>query len=96
MDKAAERLSEWFGSVPFILLHVAWWVAWLALGKDLEMLITIVSLEAILLSLLILRAENVAQTRFEEQIKRDITKSNEQLKLLNAIIKEQKEQRFQR
>lgn len=96
MDKAAERLSEWFGSAPFILIHIVWWGAWLIMGQDLELLITIVSLEAILLSLLILRAENVAQQRFEEQIKKDIAKSNKQLKMLGDIMKEIKEQRFQR
>lgn len=91
MDKAAEKLSELFGSVPFILMHLTWWVSWLLAGWDLELLITIVSLEAILLSLLILRAENVAQKRFEEQIKKDIAKSREQIKMLRSIIKTIKE-----
>ena len=96
MDRAAERLSEWFGSVPFIVIHLIWWGVWMGTGQDLELLITVVSLEAILLSLLILRAENVAQQRFEQQIKKDLRKSDKQLKLLRDTLKEVKEQRFQR
>lgn len=78
MNRIAERLAEWFGSTPFILFHLVWFTAWILLhitaGFDPEWanLTLVVSLEAIFLSLFILRAENVQAARFEAEVKRDI------------------------
>lgn len=91
MDKLAEKLAEWFGSAPFIIFHVVWFSLWIALhfllGFDdgWEILTVVVSLEAIFLSLFILRAENVQASRSEKQIRHDLRKSNEQLKLLRSL-----------
>jgi len=83
MDKLAERLSQWFGSAPFLLLHVIWFIVWFVLGLKTDLLTLIVSLEAIFLTILILRAENVSQNRMEKFIKRDLKKSNKVIKKLN-------------
>jgi uncharacterized membrane protein len=78
MDKIAERLAGWFGSTPFIAFHILWFTIWVALhvgakfDPDWATLTLVVSLEAIFLSLFILRAENVQAARFEEQVRRDI------------------------
>jgi len=91
MDKLAEKLAKWFGSAPFILFHLLWFSLWIALhilisfDKDWSSLTLIVSLEAIFLSLFILRAEEVASERSEEEVKSDLKKSEEQLKLLKSI-----------
>lgn len=91
MDKLAEKLAQWFGSAPFILAHAIWFTAWLILhfsvnfDTDWENLTLIVSLEAIFLSLFILRAENVASERSERKIKRDLSKNTEEIKLLKSI-----------
>lgn len=91
MDKLAEKLARWFGSAPFILFHIVWFGVWLTLhflaGFDQEWqnLTLIVSLEAIFLSLFILRAENVQADRAEKQVAKDIRKSNAQLKILKTI-----------
>jgi uncharacterized membrane protein len=83
MDKLAERLAAWFGSAPFILFHVFWFGAWIVLhttaGFDPEWanLTLVVSLEAIFLSLFILRAENVQAEKFEKDVKRDIKVTKE-------------------
>lgn len=82
LDKAAEKAAEWFGSAAFILLHVVWFAAWFPLGGDTDLLTLIVSLEAIFLSLFILRAENVASRRMERSVKKDLAKSNEVLRKL--------------
>lgn len=70
MDKLAEKLSKWFGSTPFILMHVLWFGSWYPLGGQTNALTLIVSLEAIFLSLFILRAENVQGERMEKKIDR--------------------------
>lgn len=91
MDKFAEKLAGWFGSAQFIVFHMLWFSGWIILhlliqfDKDWENLTIIVSLEAIFLSLFILRAENVQSKRSEEQVKKDLKKSDEQLKLLKSI-----------
>lgn len=82
MDKAAEVLSGWFGSAPFIVLHVVWFALWYPLGGETETLTLIVSLEAIFLSLFILRAENVQSKRTEKNVKADLRKSDEVLRRL--------------
>jgi DMSO/TMAO reductase YedYZ heme-binding membrane subunit len=72
MDKAAETLSNFFGSLPFILVHIAWFALWFPLGGSKDSLTLIVSLEAIFLSLFILRAETVQAARMEKQNKQII------------------------
>lgn len=69
MNKLAEKLSEWFGSSPFILLHVVWFAVWLILRMPMELLTLIVSLEAIFLALFVLRAENIQAQRTERLLK---------------------------
>lgn len=84
MDKIAERLSAWFGSAPFILLHILWFGLWYPLGGKTDILTVIVSLEAIFLSLFILRAEIVQSSRTEKNVKADLAKSDEVIKLLKG------------
>lgn len=69
MNKAAELLSEWFGSLPVIIIHAVLIAAWYFLGLPEERLISILSIEAIFLALFILRAENVAEERLEKHVK---------------------------
>lgn len=91
MNQLAEKLAGWFGSAPFILFHVVWFTAWilahLFLGFDEEWqnLTVVVSLEAIFLSLFILRAENVQSERAERQIEKDLKQSQEELKIIKRI-----------
>jgi uncharacterized membrane protein len=96
MDNLAERLSKWFGSSPFILFHVIWFTVWVVLhftasfDEDWEILTIVVSLEAIFLSLFILRGDNIQAGRFEKDVKEDLRRSNEQLKLLKSINNKRK------
>lgn len=81
MDKLAEKLASWFGSTPFIVFHVVWFSSWVTLHtvRDFDPewanLTIVVSLEAIFLSLFILRAENIQANRFEENVKKDLKTS---------------------
>ena len=91
MDKLAEKLAQWFGSAPFILFHIVWFGTWVGLhilagfDQEWQTLTLVVSLEAIFLSLFILRAENVQSERAEKKVKEDIKKSDEQLKRLKSL-----------
>ena len=96
MDRVAERLSIWFGSTPFILLHVVWFMLWtvlhytMNLDPEWRVLTLIVSLEAILLALFILRGQNVQSRRHEEDIKTDLQYSRNTLRWLKRIANELK------
>jgi uncharacterized membrane protein len=89
MDKLAQRMAEWFGSTPFIALHAIWFGAWVILHNtsnfdpDWANLTVVVSLEAIFLSLFILRAENVQSSKFELQVRQDIKTSKQILDKLD-------------
>ena len=78
MDRTAEKLATWFGSTPFITFHFVWFTVWIILhmttgwDEDWSTLTLVVSLEAIFLSLFILRAENIQAERFERQVKKDV------------------------
>lgn len=80
MDSVAEKLSVWFGSTPFIVVHIVWFIAWFPLHGSTELLTLIVSLEAIFLSLFILRAENVQGLRMERSVKRNEKDTKKDLK----------------
>lgn len=96
MDKYAEKLSKWFGSTPFILFHLIWFSIWIALhfiigfDEEWEILTIVVSLEAIFLALFILRGDNIQADRFEKDVKEDLKRSSEQLKLLKSIKNQRK------
>lgn len=87
MDRAAEWLSRWFGSTPFIVLHIVWFSAWFPLGGQTDLLTMIVSLEAIFLSLFILRAETVQGQRMEASIKRAEKDTKKDLKASDDILR---------
>lgn len=92
MNKLAEKLAEIFGSAPFILFHVAWFAAWsisnifLQFDPEFSTLTIIVSLEAIFLSLFILRAENIQSERLERKVKEDLKKSKEDKEITKKIF----------
>lgn len=87
MDRIAEKFSDWFGSAPFILLHAVWWVLWFSFKLSLDILLVIVSLEAIILSLFILRAENVQSRRTEKAVIADLKESRKQMEIISRIEK---------
>lgn len=92
MDTIAEKLAKIFGSGPFILFHVFWFTAWvvtnvfLQFDKEYSILTIVVSLEAIFLSLFILRAENIQSERLERKVKDDVKKSKEAKELSKKIL----------
>lgn len=91
MDKLAEKLAVWFGSSPFILFHVAWFTLWVVMhvltnfDPDWSALTVIVSLEAIFLSLFILRAENIDADRFAKNVRRDLRTRHELLEEIESL-----------
>lgn len=89
MNSIAEKLARWFGSTSFILFHLIWFSAWILLhyiagiDEDWSALTLVVSLEAIFLSLFILRAENIESDRQEKRLKADLKATKEILEKID-------------
>lgn len=92
IEKRTEELSDLaahaFGTPWFLIIHVVWFAAWI--GFEIEpfpygLLTMIVSLEAILLSGLILSATDRESERDRQVMNRDLRISKETQKLLEHM-----------
>lgn len=83
MNRIAERIAAFLGSAPVVLGFGLWTVYHAVTIKDY---VTTISDTAILIGLLILRAETVQSERTEKAVKQDLKKSDEQMKLLRAMV----------
>jgi uncharacterized membrane protein len=96
-EHISDKASEWFGKPLSIVLHMLFWGAWI--GFRIENppygdLTLFVSLEAILMSALILNASNRQQDTDSEMMKKDIRigeKVSDQVKHLHQDVEELKE-----
>lgn len=100
-DKIADWMTEAFGSMAFLALNIAVFVAWLALNSGVipsitpfdpfpfGMLTTIVSLEAIILAIFVLisqnRAAKIADLREEVDLQVDTLTEQEITKLMHMV-----------
>jgi uncharacterized membrane protein len=65
-DRIADAITKFSGSMPFIYIHVVWFVLWVALRVEkfpFGLLTMLVSLEAIFLSTFVLISQNRADER---------------------------------
>lgn len=56
--KIVDSMNAWVGSWAFLFLHVIWFTLWLVMDLDINMLTMTVSLEAIILMIILLMAQN--------------------------------------
>lgn len=84
----AQKASDFFGSTTFIVFHVVWFTVWAILhftigfDPDWKILTLLVSLEAIFLTLFVLRAETIQSHQQHRDIKKDLKKSDQVLNKL--------------
>jgi uncharacterized membrane protein len=65
-DRVADRITRFAGSMPFVYVHIVWFVLWIALRVEkfpYGLLTMIVSLEAIFLSTFVMISQNRADER---------------------------------
>lgn len=80
IQRGAQKIAMWAGTVPFILWHVCIFATWILVNSfvwtfdpfPFVLLITVVSLESILLSGFLLYAQNKLATESERQHKLDL------------------------
>jgi uncharacterized membrane protein len=67
-NRLADRITDFAGSMRFVLLHVIWFTCWIAFGVEsypYGLLTMIVSLEAIFLSTFVMISQNRADEKRE-------------------------------
>ena len=65
-NRIADAITRFAGSMPFVYLHVVWFVLWIAFGVEpfpFGLLTMIVSLEAIFLSTFVMISQNRADAK---------------------------------
>jgi uncharacterized membrane protein len=65
-NRAADAITAFAGSMPFVYLHIIWFSLWIALGVEdypFGLLTMIVSLEAIFLSTFVMISQNRADAK---------------------------------
>jgi uncharacterized membrane protein len=65
-ERLAERITDFAGSMPFVYVHVVWFVLWIGLGLEafpFGFLTMVVSLEAIFLAAFVLISQNRADEK---------------------------------
>ncbi len=92
IERAADWVTEFSGSIPFLILHLVWFVVWIGLNVEplastsggfdpfpFGLLTMCVSLEAIILSVLVMLSQNrqVARDRIRNEIEYQVNVSAE-------------------
>ncbi len=101
LERIADTLTAVFGSMPFLLLNVVWFVVWIVINVGLipgvepfdpfpfGFLTMVVSLEAIALAIIVLisqnRAAKIADLREEVDLQVNILTEKEITKLLQVV-----------
>ncbi len=80
LTKATIFLVKRFGSWYSVLFHTIIFVGWFLLKLELEVLLVLVSLEAIYIGIFILMAENVEAEQKERRLQRQRAKDNQIIK----------------
>jgi uncharacterized membrane protein len=100
-NRIADRITQFSGSMPFIYIHVVWFVLWISLRVEkfpFGLLTMLVSLEAIFLSTFVLISQNRADEKrqamadHEWQLVQEEEKQNEELLGLSKLATTQNEE----
>lgn len=81
-----DSMNAWIGSWFFLVIHVIWFTIWLAYSWDINMLTLVVSLEAIILMILLLMAQNRQSMRDNLRDEMDLQADLRSAKLAEEIL----------
>ncbi|MCF7820379.1 MAG: DUF1003 domain-containing protein [Candidatus Pacebacteria bacterium] len=85
-----DSLNKWVGSWSFLVIHVIWFYIWLHYRLDINSLTMIVSLEAIILMILLLMAQNRQSIKDDLRDEADLQADLESIELEKQVLKEVK------
>lgn len=89
--KLIDSISAIVGSWWFLIFHIVWFGVWLYFKLDINVLIMIVSLEAIILMILLLMDQNRQVHRDDLRDEEDLRADLRSVELGEEILKEVKE-----
>ncbi|MBT7553582.1 DUF1003 domain-containing protein [bacterium] len=81
-----DSMNSLVGSWLFLVIHVIWFTSWLAYDLEINMLTMIVSLEAIVLMILLLMAQNRQAIRDDIRDEMDLQADLRSAKLAEEIL----------
>ena len=76
-EHLADLASEWFGTPVFLILNFLFWAVWILDDWEIDEFTLLVSLQAILMSILILNAANRQQRKEKEVAQQDRRRDEE-------------------
>jgi uncharacterized membrane protein len=95
-NRAADRVTAFAGSMPFVYIHIAWFGCWIGFGLEgypYGLLTMIVSLEAIFLSTFVMISQNRADAKRQaiadqqwQTVKEEDVQNQELLELSRQIL----------
>lgn len=85
-----DSMNAWVGSWTFLVIHTIWFIVWLAWEWDINMLTMIVSLEAIILMILLLMAQNRQSIRDDLRDEADYQADLQSVELAEKVLREVK------
>jgi len=88
-----ESMNSWVGSWLFLVIHMLWFIIWLAGRLDINMLTMVVSLEAIILMILLLMSQNRQSIRDDLRDEADLQADLRAVDIGENILKEIRELR---
>jgi len=86
-----DSISSMVGSWWFLVIHIIWFSVWLIFRLDINLLIMIVSLEAIILMILLLMDQDRQVTRDDLRDEEDLRADLRAVELGEEILKEVKD-----
>ena len=86
-----DSISSMVGSWWFLVIHIIWFRVWLIFRLDINLLIMIVSLEAIILMILLLMDQDRQVTRDDLRDEEDLRADLRAVELGEEILKEVKD-----
>jgi len=86
--KFVDSMNSLVGSWSFLVIHVIWFMVWLAQRWDINTLTMIVSLEAIILMILLLMAQNRQSLRDNLRDEADLQADLQSVDFGDKILKE--------
>ena len=89
--KLIDSISSIVGSWWFLIFHIIWFGGWLFFKLDINLLIMVVSLEAIILMILLLMDQNRQVSRDDIRDEEDLQADLKSVELGEEILKEVKE-----
>jgi len=81
-------MNIWVGSWSFLVAHVIWFTLWLGEHWDINVLTMVVSLEAIILMILLLMAQNRLSIRDNLRDEADLQADLRSVRLAESVLKE--------